>query len=115
MKLHTILGTVAIALSAGSAWAECSLDPAPAVPNGSTADKETFFAGYEQTKAYLKDADAYLTCLTEEETAEVQAGTATEETSAARVATYNTTVDQMQATGDSLNVQVRAFKARGIE
>ncbi len=102
-------------LTSGSLWAQCSAPIPPPLPDGASADKEDFIEGYQQTKHYLKNAESYLNCLQDEEAAEIEAGTSSEESRARRLALYNAEVDEMQATGDALNAEVRAFKARGIQ
>lgn len=112
MKILPLAAAALIALGSGALTAECVSPEAPAVPDGATSDKETFIAGYQKAKGFLADGEAYLECLETEEKADMDAGSSTEETQAARLTLYNATVDQMQTVGESLNAEVREFKAR---
>jgi hypothetical protein len=113
MKILPLAAAAIFALVSGALAAECVTPEAPAVPDGATSDKETFIAGYQKAKGYLADGEAYLKCLETEEKTEMDAGTSTDETQAARLTAYNASVDQMQAVGEALNTEVREFKARG--
>ena len=112
MRLLPLVATAIFTLASGALAAECVTPEAPAVPDGASSDKDTFIAGYQKTKSYLAEGEAYLKCLENEEKAEMEAGTSTEDTQAARLSLYNATVDEMQATGETLNTEVREFKAR---
>ena len=112
MKLAHAIAAGIITLGSAQAWAQCTKPTAPAIPDGSTAEKDAFYAAYQEAKNYLAEADKYLVCLTEEEKAEMEQGESTEETQAARLDLYNQTVDEMQALGETLNTEVAEFKAR---
>jgi hypothetical protein len=104
-----------LSMVSGSLWAQCSAPIPPPLPDGASANKEDFIEGYQQAKNYLKSGESYLNCLQDEEAAEIEAGTSSEASRTQRLALYNAEVDQMQATGDALNAEVRAFKARGVK
>jgi hypothetical protein len=112
MKIPALVTAAVFALGCSAVSAECPIPEAPAVPDGSTSDKDAFMAGYQRAKSYLANGDAYLKCLELEERAEAEAGNASDESQAARLKLYNATVDQMQQLGKKLNKEVRQFKAR---
>ena len=111
MKIKSLALTVAIAFIAAPVWADCSIPQAPELLDGSSAAKDEFIASYQTGRTYISDTEAYLACLEAEEKAEVEAGESTEESQAARLELYNTTVDELQQFSEGLNTEVREFKA----
>ena len=111
MKIIPLAATLVIALGFSPLWAACSKPQAPELLDGSSAGKDEFIASYQTGRTYISDTEAYLACLEGEEKAEVDAGKSTEESKAARLELYNTTVDELQLFSEKLNTEVRDFKA----
>jgi hypothetical protein len=111
MKIISLIGTALVLLASATLSAECVIPEVPTIPDGSTSDEDTFMAGYQQGRAYITEGDAYLKCLEAEEAAEIEAGVATDESKAERLALYNAVVDSMQNVGNTLNSEVREYKA----
>lgn len=101
---------ICLCLSATVAVAECTRDAAPAIPDGSAATLEDMQAAQQAMKAYMASSNAYLECLDKEGAAAGE--TEAEDARAARVANYNTAVDEQTAVADGFNAAVKAFKAR---
>ncbi len=102
--------SLCLCLCAATAAAECTHDPAPATPDGSTATLEEMQAGQQAMKAYVASSNAYLECLDKQGAA--AGGTETDEARAARVANYNAAVDEQTAVAARFNEAVKALKAR---
>ena len=93
-----------------TAFAECSKEAAPTIPDGASASEDEMKAGQQAVKAYIASSNAYLECLD----AEGVAAGAEElpEFKDARVSNYNAAVDEQTAVADSFNAAVKAFKAQ---
>lgn len=108
MKRVLIIVIASLGLTVG-AFAECSREAAPVLPDGAKASMDDMVAGQQAVKAYLASGNEFLSCLEQEQTAAGEEES--EEAKAERLARYNAVVDEMQAVGDQFNAAVKAFKA----
>ncbi len=110
MKKYLLAAILLAPLLTPVAFAECSKEAAPTIPDGASASEEELVAGQQAVKSYLASSNAFLECLD----AEGVAAGAEElpEFKDARLATYNAAVDEMTAVADQFNAAVKAFKAR---
>jgi len=114
-SIVTIAFTMALALSAGSAFAdECSRPPAPAIPSGAAATKEDMIAAQAAVKKYLADSETFRNCLQAQE-ALVPKEQLTAEMQKSFVERYNAAVDAEVATGNEFNEAIRAYKAASAQ
>jgi hypothetical protein len=102
--------TLVLGLTTSGAFAECSRDAAPSLPDGSTATLEDMKSAQQAVKAYMASGNAYLVCL-DEQGAQAGAEEAAE-AKAARIANYNAAVDEQTAIAASFNAALQAYKAR---
>jgi len=92
-----------------SAYAECNMPAAPAIPDGATSTEAQMTEGQGLVKAYMDKANEFIACLGQEAR---QAGdTDTPEAEAARTAAHNNAVDQMNVVAEGFNTSVREWKA----
>ena len=110
MKKYLLAAILLAPLMSPTAFAECSKEAAPTIPDGASASEDEMKAGQQAVKAYIASSNAYLECLDAEGKAadpeEVQ------ELKDARVSNYNTAVDEQTAVADRFNAAVKAFKAK---
>lgn len=103
--------TLTLALAAGlalsgTAFAECSLPPAPSkVPDGSTAAEAEMIAAMQTLKRYDADVTTYLKCLE----FEARQNRVSKEEQSRK---HNTALEQLQSIAAKFNEQVRVFKAK---
>ena len=106
--------SIAILLLAASiapaAQAACEYPADAKIPDGKTATEADINAASSVVKKYLGDMEAYMACL-DAEAAALPVEQQTPETKALHVKRYNAAVDAMEATANSFNEQLRAFKA----
>jgi hypothetical protein len=100
------LAFLACCLATGTAFAECSLPPAPSkVPDGSTAAEAEMVAAMQTLKRYDADVTTYLKCLE----FEAKQNRITKDEQSRK---HNTAVDLLQSVAAKFNEQVRVFKAK---
>ncbi len=93
-----------------TAAVQCSRDPAPAIPDGTTASLDEMQSAQQVMKAYMESSNAYMKCLDKQG---ASAGfIETHEARTSRLANYNAAVDEQTSVAGKFNAAVRAFKAR---
>ena len=119
MKPFLAAATLAAALLAPAAYADCTYPQAPTnLPDGTTATLKEMLAGMQQVSVYNKEMTAYLSCIKLERDSRVAAAGATltkqqkQELEAIEIQKNNAAVDQLHAVADQFNAQVKIFKAR---
>jgi len=106
--LLTALSAMALSFSAHAADRECEYDKAPSLPDGSSASYEEMVEAQGEVQEYIKQSEFFIGCLKQKET---QLGEdITEEQKAKIVSAYNHVVDEMKATSEQYNAQIKAFK-----
>ncbi len=111
MRSSSLLASLFLAVSfAPAAYAACEYPAEVKIPEGKSASQEDITAANGAVKKYLADMDVYLACL-DADNAAVPAEQQTPEVKALHVKRYNAAVDAMEATANSFNEQLRAFKA----
>jgi hypothetical protein len=110
MRLLSVPLILGLGLATPGAFAACSRDAAPSVPDGKVATLDEMKAAQQAIKAYIASSNAYLACLDQEG----QGAPADEpaEAKAARVASYNAAVDEQSAVAAQFNTARQAFNAR---
>ena len=103
-SVRAALAAAALIVLPVQAMAECTIGPAPDVPNGATASAAEMAAGQQALKAHVVETQEYLECLEA-----VSRGSFTAEITAR----YNEAADQMSELSLRMNAEIRAFKARG--
>jgi len=103
--------------TATSQLENCSVPSPPAVPNGATATEAQMLAARAAFQAYDAAINAYTKCVdsTIERVATQFATASAVELQQVRqlgTSAHNTAIDQEQSVADSLNAQVRAYKAK---
>ena len=105
-----ILFSAILLLVSSLSLAECNRPAAPVLPDGDTADMQAMIDGQKAVKAYVTGTDAYLDCLTTEDT---EAGAEENpDATLARVNEHNAAVDEMEAVATKFNEELRAYKAK---
>ena len=92
-----------------SAYAACQEPPAPAIPDGATAEKEAMLAIYRDMRTYQGNAQAYLDCLDAETIANPDVEP---EVMLERLNAYNRTVEKMDEISRKVHHQLDVFNAR---
>jgi hypothetical protein len=92
-------------LAAGAAFAECTKESAPALPDGASADESQMISAQGAVKSYMAATNAYLECV---DSSLKKASTKTEKVKL-HVA-YNDTVDEMNELASKFNKTLRAYK-----
>ncbi|MEQ1803257.1 MAG: hypothetical protein ABL989_15110 [Gammaproteobacteria bacterium] len=111
MRSFNPLAVTILALClAPAAQAACEYPPEVKLPDGKSATQEEISAANAAVKKYLADMEAYTTCL-DADIAALPVEQQTPEAKAMHVKRYNAAVDAMEATANSFNEQLRAFKA----
>lgn len=100
MKYSQIL-ILFVALVSSAAHSACVLPEAPSVPDGATATKDELIASSKAVKTYISDANGYLECLDQEEAAAGE--DESDESQQARVESYNSAIDSMEAVAAAFN------------
>ena len=119
MKLLLAAATLAAALLAPVAYADCTYPQAPTnLPDGNTATLKEMLAGMQQVSSYNKAMEGYLACIKLERDSRVaQVGAPLtkqqkQELEAIEIQKNNAAVDQLHSVADRFNAQVKIFKAR---
>jgi len=107
--LSIALLTLAVSLSP-VARAACEYPADIKIPDGASATEQEISAASSSVKKYLGEMQAYMDCI-DAEAAAVPAEEQTPEAKSLHVKRYNAAVDAMEATANSFNEQLRAFKA----
>jgi hypothetical protein len=105
-----LLSAACAVQAAGADLSKCAFPEVPTVPDGTSATEEEMGAAAAEVRAYVDATQAGLNCL-----GDLEASLGEEITDEQRqsiVASYNTHVDQLNATANAYNEAVRAFKAR---
>ncbi len=114
MLLSAMMMTLAAALCAPAAQAECTPPTPSEIPDGATAGEAEMIAAMKAFKQYDAAASQYIKCL-EEETAQLLAKRSPSErgsVKAKQVELHNDTIDALQAAATRFNKQVRVYKDR---
>ena len=110
MRLPMAALTLSLSLFAAAATAECSREAAPSIPDGAVATLEDMKAAQAAVKAYMASGTAYLACLDGEGQAAGEEEAV--EAKAARVASYNASVDEQTDVATRFNAALQAYKAK---
>jgi hypothetical protein len=124
--MKALLAIAAIAaLSAGTAYADCSYPPPPDhIPDGNTATLQEMVAAQKTVKDYDKAINAYVACIQLErndasakmakpgETATAEQKKALDDMERVEVQKHNAAIDQLQSVADRFNEQVKVYKAK---
>jgi len=86
---------ISTSLFAGHAFASCDKPSAPALPDANTAVTPEMVKAKNQVTTYMKEAEAYLSCLDK-----------------GNVVDHNTMVDSMEKIAAQFNELIKEFKAR---
>jgi hypothetical protein len=127
--MKVLLATaVTAALSAGTAYADCSYPPPPdKIPDGNTATLEEMVAGQKAVKEYDKAINAYVACIQLERSDAVakvakpgekptpEQKKAMDEMERVEVQKHNAAIDQLQSVADRFNEQVKVYKAKNAD
>jgi hypothetical protein len=105
-----ILFPAILLLVSSLSLAECNRPAAPVLPDGDTSDMQAMIDGQKAVKAYVTGTDAYLDCLTTEDT-EVGAE-ANPDAALARVNEHNAAVDEMEKVAAEFNEEIREYKKK---
>jgi DNA repair ATPase RecN len=92
-----------------AAQAACEYPADVKIPDGKTATEDEITAASAAVKKYLGEMEAYMDCI-DADAAAVPVEEQTPEAKALHVKRYNAAVDAMEATANSFNEQLRAFK-----
>jgi DNA repair ATPase RecN len=95
---------------APAAQAACEYPADVKIPDGKSATQEDISAASAAVKKYLGEMEAYMDCI-DADAAAVPVEEQTPEAKALHVKRYNAAVDAMEATANSFNEQLRAFKS----
>ena len=63
MKKYLLAAILLAPLMTPIAFAECSKEAAPAIPDGASATEQEMIAGQQAVKSYIASSNAYLECL----------------------------------------------------
>ena len=91
-------------------FGDCSPPDSPAIPDGEKIDTAEMKQTVSTVKAYLKQGESYLACLTEVENS--WGDEATEDQRKALTRNHNAMVDAMQAAAESFNAELAKYQAR---
>lgn len=124
MKAFIAIGAIA-ALSAGTAYADCSYPPPPDhLPDGNTATLQEMVEAQKAVKEYDKAINAYVACIQLErndavgkiakpgQTPTPDQKKAMDDMERVEVQKHNAAIDQLQSIADRFNEQVKVYKAR---
>jgi hypothetical protein len=113
------------ALSAGTAYADCSYPPPPDhLPDGNTATLQEMVEAQKAVKEYDKAINAYIACIQLErndatakmakpgETPTAEQKKAMDDMERVEVQKHNAAIDQLQSVADRFNEQVKVYKAK---
>ena len=124
MKAFLAIAATA-ALSAGTAYADCSYPPPPDhLPDGNTATLQEMVDAQKAVKEYDKAINAYVACIQLERndataklakpgdkpTAEQKK--AMDDMERVEIQKHNAAIDQLQSIADRFNEQVKVYKAK---
>jgi hypothetical protein len=126
MGMKAFLAIAAIAaLSAGTAYADCSYPPPPDhLPDGNTATLQEMVEAQKAVKEYDKAINAYIACIQLErndatsklakpgETPTAEQKKAMDDMERVEVQKHNAAIDQLQSVADRFNEQVKVYKAK---
>jgi hypothetical protein len=118
----------AAALSAGTAYADCSYPTPPDhLPDGNTATLQEMMEAQKAVKEYDKAINAYVACIQLErndamgkvakpgETPTAEQKKAMDDMARVEVQKHNAAIDQLQSVADRFNEQVKVYKAKNAE
>lgn len=106
--LLTAIATLTLSISAQAADRKCEYKEAPTLPDGSSASYDEMVDAQGKVQEYIKQSEFFIACLKQKET---QLGEdITEEQRAKIVSAYNHVVDEMKATSENYNGEIKAFK-----
>ena len=94
---------------APAAQAACEYPADVKIPDGKTATEDDITAASAAVKKYLGEMETYMDCI-DADAAAVPVEEQTPEAKALHVKRYNAAVDAMEATANSFNEQLRAYK-----
>ena len=91
-------------------FGDCSQPESPAIPGGDKVDTAEMKQTVSTVKAYLKQGESYLACLTEVENS--WGDEATEDQRKELIRNHNAMVDAMQAAAERFNAELAKYSAR---
>ncbi len=89
---------------------DCSPPESPAIPDGEKVNADEMIHAVSQVKAYLKQGENYLACLTEVENS--WGDEATEDQRKELIHNHNAMVDAMQAAAERFNAELAKYQAQ---
>jgi hypothetical protein len=92
-------------------FAGCSPPESPAIPDGEKIDTDEMKSTVSLVKAYLKQGEDYLTCLTEVE--DSWDDEVTQDQRKELIRNHNAMVDAMQAAAERFNAELAKYNAKG--
>jgi hypothetical protein len=91
-------------------FGDCSPPEYPAIPDGEKLDTAEMKQTVSTVKAYLKQGESYLACLTEAENS--WGDEATEDQRKELIRNHNAMVDAMQAAAERFNAELAKYRAQ---
>jgi hypothetical protein len=91
-------------------FADCSPPESPAIPDGEKIDTAEMKQTVSTVKAYLKQGESYLACLTEVENS--WGDEATEDQRKELISNHNAMVDAMQAAAERFNAELAKYRVQ---
>jgi hypothetical protein len=88
----------------------CNPPESPAIPDGEKVDSDELKHTVSVVKAYLKQGEDYLACLTEVENS--SSDEATKDQRKELIDNHNAMVDAMQATAERFNAELAKYRAQ---
>jgi hypothetical protein len=108
MRRMKLIGLLLALCCTGSAWADCSLPPAPSrVPDGNNATEAEMMSAMQTLQRYDTDVKNYTKCLQFEAN---QKRISRDE----RARRNNAAIDGLQVIAARFNEQVRLYRARSL-
>jgi hypothetical protein len=106
--MRLLLASIPVLASfACEAFAACSKEPAPSIPDGKGASEADMGAAQQAVKAYIASANAYLACVQKD----IDSASTAKTEKAALNKQYNSTVDEMNGVAAKFNTSIKAYKA----
>jgi len=102
--IRTLAAAAVLSLLPATAMAECTIGPAPQIPNGAKATQAEMTAAQDAIRAYVVETQEFLACL--------EAGAQGRFTPDV-TARYNEATDRMTGLALEMSTQLRSFKSRG--
>lgn len=105
--------TLALGLAAAPAFADCSLNEMPTVPDGKASTMEQMLAAKKEVDAYMAASNEYLECLAGEAASKAEglAEDAAAEVTSTMSEMHNAAVAEQEKLAAAFNQAIRDYKA----